>query len=399
MAAPPGPPAPQPSLENMPPMAFYVAKGPPDACGAGCDTWIAVEGTIDGAAAGRFRKFLRQQRAGHLPIYVSSPGGNLEHALAMGRMLRETPTVARVARTIVGECGPEAQAGEPCLKLKRSGRVLGAELSAQGAMCNSACPYLILGATTREIAPNTVMAIHSPKVILSVKWGKPTEEQRAQARAQGIDRANRMIASYLDKMGVNRGLLDLARTVKFESMHILSRDEIARFGIDRREFAETPWRFESNGRSVVSKTVVAKKTGSESFRTTQWRLFCEGKDRVRLMAVREFDKDAAGKSSVALVAGSDKPPSFGAIPARVGAYEVWTAAIAADAIKKRLALSRIEVGENTLLPDGKLTQAMFAIETGSLESAWTRLATTCATAPGSIKHLIEMPKSATPPSL
>ncbi len=32
-------------------------------------------------------------------------------------------------------------------------------------MCNSACPYLILGAATREIAPDALLAVHSPKVV------------------------------------------------------------------------------------------------------------------------------------------------------------------------------------------------------------------------------------------
>jgi len=379
-------------------MAFYVAKGPPGACGAGCDSWIAVEGTVDSGAASRFRKFLRQQN-GRFPIYISSPGGNLEQALAMGRMLREKPTVARVARTIVRECGEGDQSGEDCLKLKRSGRVLAAELSPQGAMCNSACPYLILGATTREIPPNTVMAVHSPKVILSVKWGKPTESQRARAVQQANAYADRITASYLAKMGVDRGLLDVARTVKFEAMHILTRDEIARFGIDRRAFAETAWGFESNGRSVVNKTVVAKKNGSDSFRTTQYRLFCEGKDRVRLMVVREFDKDAAGKSSVAVVAGADKPPSFGAIPARVGPYEIWTAVVAADAVRKWLELSRIEAGESTLMPDGKLSEAMYAIETASLDNPWSRLVASCAVVPNGAGPNTAVPKTPNASSL
>ena len=123
-----------------PPMVFYVAKGAPDACGRGCDRWIAIEGQVDSGAALRFRKFLRQIRDRNLPMYFSSPGGNLDQALAMGVMLRERPVVARVARTVVKECGFEAQNGDACLKLKQSGRELHGDLWTRGAMCNSACP-------------------------------------------------------------------------------------------------------------------------------------------------------------------------------------------------------------------------------------------------------------------
>src|SRR6266487_3124162 len=102
------PQSPSPSTVDGPPMVFYVAKGAPDACDRGCDTWIAVEGKIDGEAASRFRKFLFQTDRdwpGTLPLYFSSPGGNLEQGLAMGRMLRQRSRVARVARTTVKECG------------------------------------------------------------------------------------------------------------------------------------------------------------------------------------------------------------------------------------------------------------------------------------------------------
>lgn len=91
---------PRPSTAPAPQMVFYVVKGAPDACGPGCDRWIAVEGQIDAAAAPRFRKFLRQLKANNLPIYFTSPGGNLDQAVAMGAMLREKPVVARVGRSL-----------------------------------------------------------------------------------------------------------------------------------------------------------------------------------------------------------------------------------------------------------------------------------------------------------
>jgi hypothetical protein len=386
MAASSGVPA---SLDHLPPMVFYVAKGAPDACGPGCDSWIAVEGMVDAGAADRFRKFLRRQNDRQLPMYFSSPGGNLDQALAMGRMLREKPTIARVARTVVKECGSEPQSGEACLALKRSGRVLEAELVEQGAMCNSACPYLILGATTREIAPNTVLAVHSPKVILSIR-GKPSEKQRAEAVQRGMERANRIVAIYLARMGIDRGLLDLARTVKFETPRVLARDEIFRFGIDRREFVETPWQFENAGRASVSKIAVARTSDGATFRTTQLWLSCDGKDRTRLMFARKFDKSAIGTSSVALIANSAKPLAFAVLP-QVGGFEIRSAVIAPDALKNLFAVPHLQVGESTLMPDGKSTQAIFEIETRGLEGAWTQLSATCTATPSSAGRTIEVP--------
>ena len=105
-------------------MQFYVVKGAPDACGRGCDSWIAIEGKIDFGAAARFRRFFARVRTRNLPLYFHSPGGNVDQAVAMGTLLREKPVVARVGRTVVSECGFEAQDGEACLRLKQSGREL-----------------------------------------------------------------------------------------------------------------------------------------------------------------------------------------------------------------------------------------------------------------------------------
>ena len=106
------------------PMTFYVASGGLDSCGKGCDHWIAAEGQIDAAAALRFRKFLQRIKDRNLPIYFASPGGNVDQAIAMGNMLRERGAVARVGRTVVNECGFEAQDGQACARLKQSGREL-----------------------------------------------------------------------------------------------------------------------------------------------------------------------------------------------------------------------------------------------------------------------------------
>ena len=182
------------------PMAFYVVKGAPDACGQGCDRWIAVEGQIDSAAAPRFRKVLRQLRGSSLPIYFTSPGGNLDQAVAMGAMLHEKPVVARVARSVVRECGFEAQDSEACLKLKQSGRELHGEVWTRDANCISACPYLMLGATRREIAPDAVLAVHSPQAVVYFRGaGVPTSAMRAAATERGLQRADRMLQAISSK--------------------------------------------------------------------------------------------------------------------------------------------------------------------------------------------------------
>jgi hypothetical protein len=310
-----------PDYMKSAPVVFYVAKGAADACGSGCDTWIAVEGRIDGDAAARFRKFLRPLRDRHLPMYFYSPGGDLDQAVAMGAVLHENPVVARVARTVVRECGFEAQDSDLCLKLKRSGRELHGDLRTRGSMCNSACPYLILGAATREIAPDAALGVHSAKVTLHFS-GKPTEQMVAASMTRGHERADRLVSGYLAKMGAGAGLLDLAKSVKFEDMHLLTREEIVRFGIDRREFVETSWLFENNGRSAVHKSAIARNDADNSYRLSQWWLFCFNADQFELNFQRQAT--AFGVIPSVLISNNGSTLSyFRSPPNRSQGLEVW----------------------------------------------------------------------------
>ena len=166
-------------------MTFYVVNGAPDACGRGCDSWIEAEGKVESDTAARFKVFLDRQRNRNLPIYFASPGGNLDQAIAMGTMLHGRSTIARVGRTTVRECGFEAQDSDVCVKLKQSGRELHGNLFTNGAVCASACPYAFMGAAVHEAAPDAILAIHSPKVVLNFHGGQPDAEVIAAANKRG----------------------------------------------------------------------------------------------------------------------------------------------------------------------------------------------------------------------
>jgi hypothetical protein len=377
------PQSPSRSIVDGPPMAFYVAKGAPDACGRGCDTWIAVEGIIDDEAAGRFRKFLlqvdRDSRA-TLPLYFSSPGGNLEQALAMGRMLRQRPRVARVARTVVRECDAQSQSDDACLKIKQSGRTLDADLSTRNSFCYSACVYLILGATARQIEPATVIGVHSSKTM--ERHPHLSERALAEAQRRGAIRADRLVAAYLAAMGIDRGLLDLVRTVSFESMRPLTRPELYRFGIDTRSFAETGWTSQGGPPGYIRKIAIAMPDGDASLQTIEWQLFCENKSRALLTLLWTSDRSAVGSNSLSLVAGSEQPVKLLNFSAPEGGpREIWKVLVADDVLKKLFAVPSLELRKSMTLPDGKTDQTVIAIDTLGLEAAWRVLSASGCPAP------------------
>lgn len=380
-----------------PKLIIYLARGPANSCGPGCDHWIAVEGMVDPAAAARVGRFLRTVKDKDRPIYFHSPGGAVEPSYVIGRMLRSRKAVARVGRTIVTACAAGTQVDDACLKIKAGGGEVEAEISTYHAMCNSACSYLFLGATTREVAPDAALAVHSSKLTLVVR-GHPPPQLVAAYRERSMAKADSERASFIQAMGISRELNDLIKTVKYENLHVLARPELYRFGIDTRTMAETDWALDNAARPYIRKIALARKNDGTSFRTMEWRLFCENKDRARLMFVREFDKDAAGLSSVVLMAGSEKPVTFGTIPARIGTYEAWSGTVASGAMKSMLSAPRLQIGEGTLTADGRTIQEMLDIGTTGLEPAWSRLLDSCPAAPTKDKAVMAPPSFGSVPA-
>ncbi len=357
---------------------FYVAHGPPDSCGRGCDRWIAVEGQINADAAGRFKAFIKRHlKDSRLPMYFSSPGGNLEQALFIGNMLREMSATARVARTIVKDCGFEAQTSEVCLKLKRSGRELAGDLSTRNTQCNSACPYLILGATTREIAPDAVLGVHSPKVVLRYSGGAPTREMVTAATQRGVERADRLLSNYIAKMGIEGELLDVARAIKFEDMHVLTRDQIFRFGIDRREFVETPWAFENLGRALIRKSAISRGENGKTWRTLQWRLFCPNAEQFQLDFQRQVTISPPF-AAISISSGAAKPFTFVFPPAKPAGYEVWGLRMPKSSAQAIADLPQIDLTETANALDGRRLAHGEKLSTEGLAPALASLQGICA---------------------
>ncbi|MFO1110966.1 MAG: hypothetical protein U1E61_17450 [Bradyrhizobium sp.] len=359
------------------PMAFYVVKGAPDACGRGCDSWIAVEGQVDGTAASRFGKFLKAVGNRNLPVYLSSPGGNLDQALAMGAMLRERRATARVGRTLVSDCGFEAQDSAACLKLKQSGRVLHGDIFTRSANCNSACPYLLLGATNREVAPDALLAVHTAKVVVHFRGGEPPAEVRAAANERGRERADRMLSAYILKMGADIGLFELARSVKFESQHVLTREEISRFGIDRRDIAETPWKFENGVRSMVSKFAAVREETGKSWRLSQWRIVCASSEQFELNFQRPALTAGSSLPTVAISGVGPTPQHFNWPPAKFQGFEIWALRVTPASAQGLAALPQFEFTESAQAADGKRMARAATLSTDGLSGALTTLASTC----------------------
>ena len=297
----------------------------------------------------------------------------------IGRLLRSRKAVARIGRTLVTACAAGTQIDSPCIKIKSAGGELQADLTTRRSMCNSACGYIFLGAARREVAPDAAMAVHSSKLTLFIR-GHFSARQIEEVRARDIAKGNRERAAYIVAMGVSRELEDLITTVKFESPHTLTRAELYRFGVDTRPFSETSWTLENDPRPYVRK-IASEKKSDGAFRTLEWRLYCYARDRASLMFAREFNPDAAGRSSLTITAGAQKSVAFRQTPARFGSYDVWNDRLAPDLLNAILAADQLRMSETIAAPDGTTHSWTFEINTEGLQTAWAQLAASCPAVP------------------
>jgi hypothetical protein len=242
------------------PLAFYVAKGPPNACGKGCNTWIAAEGGFDLGAVARFKQFLKTTSNRRLPIFFHSPGGVAQNAMTVGRIMRILKMTAGVAKTTPVECVTAKLSDKACHQLKSSGRELAAELSDSRGVCASACVYALLGASTRDVAPGAILGIHAGLPVSIYSDGRVALGSIAAKR-----KVKTQLQAYIAEMGVDPALLDAAEATSHDQIRVLTRDEIVRFKIDPRDAAETLWALQvpSSGNAYLAKRVAQVK-GDES---------------------------------------------------------------------------------------------------------------------------------------
>jgi hypothetical protein len=234
---------------------FYLAHGDTDACGRGCSEWIAAEGKIDAGAASRLRQLLAKLGRRRPPIYFHSPSGSMAGSLELGRLIHEQKLAVSIAHTVPLGCDRDKPGETSCEAQKRAGQAIEAEIDLNTSMCNSGCVYVLAGGVVRFVPPWVKPGIHD--VGLDPTMKKPPRGAAAAAK----DVAHEHIQDYLHEMGFDKALLTAASAVPFETVKFLERDEVVRFGLDRREFGEAAWRFTDKPNVAIAKMFFVRAEG------------------------------------------------------------------------------------------------------------------------------------------
>ncbi|HWM49304.1 MAG TPA: hypothetical protein VNR11_20585 [Xanthobacteraceae bacterium] len=237
------------------PMAFFLAKGAPNACGEGCREWIAAEGVFDAGSGERLKAFLAELKRNDLPLFFNSPGGSVSQSIAVGTLLRARRMTVGIGRTRPDACEP-GMSEDACFAVMKSGSEHQARLIVARARCYSACTYAFLGGSNRTVGRGALIGVHSA----FPRAGVPDEVRGRSV----VDSAHATLRRYALAMGVDSGLVDLAARTRPERMHRLTAEEIAHFGIETQDFYETGWVpvRQTPERYVLQKSVTQRTSSS-----------------------------------------------------------------------------------------------------------------------------------------
>lgn len=233
----------KPPENDGPPMRFVVVRSSSPGCEPLCPEWISAEGAITQSTPATFKKFLKKLGEKRLPVIVTSPGGRVEAALELGRMLRARKLDIGVGLTRFVECAPEQKGCK--LDPARKGIYQGALYSA-GAYCASACSMMFAGGVRRHVGQWAYMGVHQVTSYVTqqkityretyriVKGKKKTVSRKVVGRKtvgsytttkMGKAFRSRMLA-YLKEMGVKEAMYEVGQSTPAAEMRQLTPVEM-----------------------------------------------------------------------------------------------------------------------------------------------------------------------------
>lgn len=176
--APPVDPASSPEVLRQP-MHFELLPG----------GVLKAEGSIDPGAADRFAKEIAARGEYVKTVSVNSPGGSVDDALAMSKLIRQKGLNTKVATK---------------------------------ALCASSCPLVFAGGVAREAEKDAIVGVHQ---VFNAGRERPSPEQAMS----GAQSTTARIARHLDEMGIGNGLWINALETPPDRLYYLTPEEMVKF--------------------------------------------------------------------------------------------------------------------------------------------------------------------------
>jgi hypothetical protein len=232
------------------PMKVRIVRSAEPGCEPTCTEWISAEGEITAATTAAFRRTLARLGARKLPILIDSPGGEVDPAIAIGRMIRAKGLDVVVTRTVLAPaCAPDDAA---CRKLAASGMVRGRP-EAKISKCASSCAFVLAGGVRRYVGAWTVVGLHEIKTIsthrlirqhfrvvpASPLTGAPARRQVLRQEVLRVEhregpagkKTYDRITRYFVGMGVDQRIMPILRAAPNSSIRWVKLDELKSTGL------------------------------------------------------------------------------------------------------------------------------------------------------------------------
>ncbi|MER8467210.1 hypothetical protein [Mesorhizobium sp. M1396] len=226
-----------------PTMRFGIVRGNAQGCEPICPEWISAEGSIEAGTPALFKRMLKMLGGRKLPIVVNSPGGNVEAALMLGRLIRKNKLDIAIGKTAFSGCQPDANG---CQDRDKNGTRYFGSVLAYGAMCNSACPLMFAGGVRRVAGEWTYLGVHQ----ITTTYIRTKLQYRTTYRIVGgkkkvlntriVSRKNagsyktyemskaveKKLAAYLNEMGIEQSVLETMKSTPASEIHQIALDDM-----------------------------------------------------------------------------------------------------------------------------------------------------------------------------
>lgn len=228
---------------DIPSMRFTVVRSNAPGCEPNCPEWISAEGTIDAGTPSLFKRTLKTLKGRQLPVVVNSPGGNVDAALALGRMIRKNKLDIAVGVTVFSGCQPEAK---KCNDNKGKGADYFGMAFDDGAMCNSACPLMFSGGVRRVVGDFGYLGVHQitttyhrEKLLYRTTY-RIVNGKKKVINTKVVSRKNagsyktyemskaveKTLSAYLREMGIGDGVLEIMKATPASDIRQIALDDM-----------------------------------------------------------------------------------------------------------------------------------------------------------------------------
>ncbi|ODT13652.1 MAG: hypothetical protein ABS57_17860 [Mesorhizobium sp. SCN 65-12] len=228
---------------DIPEMRFVVVRSNAPGCEPNCPEWISAEGTIEAGTPAQLKRTLKALGRRQLPVIVNSPGGNVEAALQLGRMIRKARLDIAVGVTDFSGCWPGMK---DCRDNEGKAAPYFGSAFDGGAMCNSACPLMFAGGVHRMVGNWAFLGVHQitttyrreqvyyrttyrivngRKKVLGTKVVSRKDAGSYKTYEMSKSTEKRLSA-YLKEMGIGAGVLKTMKATPASDIHRIDLDDM-----------------------------------------------------------------------------------------------------------------------------------------------------------------------------